>query len=156
MEENKFVISNTLISHLEQTARIERALAVRYFNEKRELNISFNEVCILSCVKANPGIHQRDLARQVLIGTSNLSRALEVLEEKKLIIRKTEAKDKRAVKTLYLTKSGEKQFNKIVLSVEKYVKEIESIYTEKEYQQFNEYLLRLRSRLTESIDMVFE
>ena len=156
MEMNNFDISDTLIMILDQTARIERALAVRYFNEQKDVNLTFNEFLILNAIKKNPGIYQRDLAKLVLIGTANLSKELDKLEDKKFIERKIKPLGKKVVKTLHISKSGIKQLSEITLAMQKYIIQMESIFSEVEYAQFREYMQRLRNKFTESIDMVFE
>ena len=40
--------------------------------------------------------------------------------------------------------------------MKKYINELESLYNKEEYKQFYDYLKRLRKKLTESVDMVFE
>ena len=156
MNNKLFELSDTLMSQLEQTARIEHALSVRYFNENKKFDLTFNEFIILSSISRNPKIHQRDLAKIVLFGTANLSRELNKLENKGLISREATIKNKRVVKTISLTKFGQEKFDTILISMKKYINELESIYNKEEYKQFYDYLKRLRKKLTESVDMVFE
>ena len=156
MRNDKFIITNTLMSLLEQTARIEKAIIVRYFNENKNFDISFNEFIILTIIQHLPGIHQRNLAKKALIGTANLSRELDKLETKKLITRNADTKAKRVVKMLYTTDIGNKKCNDIAVSMKNFINKTESIYTKEEQALFNEFLLRMKNKLTESIDMVIE
>ena len=156
MKKYAFKLSDTLMSQLEQTARIERALSARYFNENKNFDLTFNEFIILTSIDRNPYIHQRDLAKIVLFGTANLSRELDKLESKGLILRKATIKNKRVVKTISLTDLGQNKHDTVAVSMKKYINELESIYNKEEYKQFYSYLERLRKKLTESVDMIFK
>ena len=59
-------------------------------------------------------------------------------------------------KTVQLTKKGEEIYHTIVGDWEKFVTDIENIYTKEELKTFKELLLRMKNKLTESIDMVIE
>ena len=96
------------------------------------------------------------MAKIVLFGTANLSRELDKLESKGLILRKATIKNKRVVKTISLTDLGQNKHDTVAVSMKKYINELESIYNKEEYKQFYSYLERLRKKLTESVDMIFE
>ena len=81
---------------------------------------------------------------------------LEKLEKRGLIKRNIETKEKRIVKTLVLTKKGLKTCEKINIKTQTHLEQMENIFTQKEHQQFISLLEKLRNRLTESHDMIFE
>ena len=149
-------LSDSILCHLENTAKIARVSAVRFFEEHEEINVSFHDFLILEALYANPKIHQRDLAKILFKGTANLSRDLVRLEDCGLIKRSIDVKAKRIVKTLMLTEEGERIFKDVSKISLKHVSEIEEIFTDEEYKQFLSYIERLQNRLTESVDMVFE
>ena len=156
MEDKVYKLSETLISNLESTARISKISAIRYFNEHKDMNITFHEFVIIDALYNFPNIHQRDLAKKLYIGTANLSRDLEKLEKRGLIQRNTNLKDKRMVKTLTLTDIGNKMYLDINGTVYQHVKDIESVLTNEEYNSFLNLLSKIKNKLTEDGVMVFE
>lgn len=153
---NTYNLSDTLIYNLECTARIARISAYRYFEECKEINITFNEAVIIDALYTNPKIHQRDLARILFKGTANLSRDLEKLETRGLIKRNIDTKGKRVVKTLMLTPEGEKVYHDVSIRVHNHIAEIENVFSPEEYQHFISLISKLKGRLTKSSDMIFE
>ena len=151
-----FKFSETLIHHLDNTAKIERTIGARYFDRHNEFDITYNNFLIIELLFTNPDIHQRNIARALLMGTANLSKELDRMERKGLIKRKITEKNKKMVKTVKLTKKGEEIYHTIVGDWEKFVTDLENIYTKEELKTFTEFLLRMKNKLTESIDMVLE
>ncbi len=149
-------LADTLICNIEQTARVGRVSAFRYFEENENINVSFNDFLVIEALYTNPKIHQRDLAKILFRGTANLSRDLEKLEKRGLIQRALETKNNRVVKTLLLTEEGEKVFHEVSALSSSHVKEIESIFTPEEHEQFLSYIIRLRNRLTETVGNILE
>ena len=152
----QFEFSKTLMHHLDNTAKISRVLGARYIDQHNEFGITYNNFLIIELLFTNPDIHQRNIARALLMGTANLSKELDRMESKGLIKRKITEKNKKMVKTVKLTKKGEEIYHTIVGNWEKFVTNFESIYTKEEIETFTEFLLRMKNKLTESIDMVLE
>jgi len=150
------LIGETLLCNLERTARIARISAFRYFEENKNIDVTFNEYLILEALFSKPKIHQRDLAKLLCKGTANLSRDLEKLEKLGFIQRTLDIRDKRIVKTLELTPLGEEIYNGVNSQTYGHIMEIENIFTPEEHQQFIEYMERLKNRLTDSTEMFFE
>ena len=148
--------NSDLFSNIGQTSKILKIFAIRFFNEHKNTNISFNEFDIIHSLKNNPNIHQRDLAKILLRSTANLSKDLTSLEKKNLINRIVDIKNNRMVKRLQLTDLGKKLYDNIGEIFQVYANNLKNLYTEEEYKQFNSYLERLKNKLTESVDMVFE
>ncbi|MBR1908601.1 MarR family transcriptional regulator [bacterium] len=145
-----------LFSNIGQTSKILKIFTIRFFNEHKNTNISFNEFDIIHSLKNNPNIHQRGLAKILFRGTANLSKDLNSLEKKNLIKRVVDVKNNRMVKRIQLTDLGNKLYDNIGKIFETYAKSLENLYTEEEYKLFNSYLERLKNKLTESVDIVFE
>ena len=156
MKKSQFKFSQTLMHYLDNTAKIARVLGARYFDEHNEFDITYNNFLIIELLFTNPDIHQRNIAKALLMGTANLSKELERMENKGLIKRKITEKKKKMVKTVKLTKKGEEIYHTIVGDWERFVTDFESIYTKEEIETFTEFLLRMKNKLTESIDMVIE
>ena len=145
----------TLFYKLVVSARISQIEAIRFFNENKKTDITFNQFEILSALK-NGNFYQRDLAKYLCKGTSNLSKDIKVLEDKGLIKRVMETNNNRMVKTLHLTPKGKNILDKNGALIEDYTNDILNIYNDEEYKQFEYYLDKLKDKLTNSVDMFFE
>lgn len=87
-----------------------------YFNrELSGISISATELLYLSSLYTKDGISQDDLAQEYSVDKAAVTRTLQLMEKKGLIIRKTDSADKRA-KKLFLTdkaKSLERELREI-------------------------------------------
>ena len=156
VKEVKINLEDSLILSLEQTAKIAKLSGIRFFEKHIHCNISYNDFVIIDALHRHPKMHQRNLAKHLLKGTANLSRELDKLEEKGLITRHIEEKEKRIVKTLILTKAGEKMFREIASVVEDRLSLIESIYTPTERELLKEFLSRLKDKLIETEGVIID
>lgn len=136
----------SLLYTLVTTAKITQLFAVRFFNQHKTADITFNQFEILSALNEKE-YYQRDLAKFLFKSNANLSKDLDVLEEKELIIRQTSTKNKRMVKVLTLTDAGKNVIKKIDRIAENYINEVENIYTKEEFREFEKYLNRLKDKL---------
>ncbi|MBQ8459298.1 hypothetical protein IJ541_04260 [bacterium] len=137
------------------SARISQVCAIRFFNENKKADITFNQYEILSALK-NGNYYQRDLAKYLFKGTSNLSKDIKVLENKGLLKRIMKTNNNRMVKTLHLTQKGKNLIDKNEDLIENYIDDILKIYNIQEYKQFEQYLDMLKDKLTESVGMILE
>ena len=69
-------------------------------------DITLEQFITLDAISANNEVCQRDLAKILLKDRSNVTRIINILENKGLITRETTNKGKRAVKITHLTKKG--------------------------------------------------
>ena len=141
----------TLLYSLVTTAKIAQLFAVRFFNQHKNSDITFNQFEILSALNEKE-YYQRDLAKFLFKSNANLSKDLDVLEEKELITRKASTKNKRMVKVLSLTEEGKNTIRKIDKIAENYINEVENIYTKEEFEEFEKYLNRLKNKLGNIVD----
>lgn len=141
----------TLLYSLVTTAKIAQLFAVRFFNQHKTSDITFNQFEILSALNEKE-YYQRDLAKFLFKSNANLSKDLDVLEEKELITRKASTKNKRMVKVLSLTEEGKNTIRKIDKIAENYINEVENIYTKEEFEEFEKYLNRLKNKLGNIVD----
>lgn len=81
---------------------VERALAVAL----QPLDLKPAQLDVLMNLYRHPGMSQHDLARRLLVGRSNITMLLPQLEERRLLRREADEKDKR-VWRLSLTDEGE-------------------------------------------------
>lgn len=75
-------------------------------------DITLEQFITLDAISAVPDFSQRDLAKILLKDRSNVTRILNILEQKGLIIRTTSSKGKRVIKSASLTKEGRKMMDK--------------------------------------------
>lgn len=145
-------LSNALICRIEQVARLGRLSAHRFFEKNEKINITFNEFLILETLHDHPKIHQRNLAQIMLKDTANLSRDLDKLEKKEMIVRSVEIVKNRTVKTLTLSPYGKQIYFDICEQCIKNVEKIENVFSDKEYNKFIELIEKFQSRLLETMD----
>lgn len=70
-----------------------------YFNrELSDIHISSTELLYLSSLYANDGIPQDDLAQEYTVDKAAVTRTIQLMEKKGLVLRRTDASDKRAKK----------------------------------------------------------
>lgn len=149
-------LANTLICNIEQVARLGRRSATQYFDKNDNIPVSFNDFLILETLFDNPNIHQRSLAKILVRGTANLSRELDRLEKLDLIERDVNIKDKRIVKTLKLSDKGYKIYQEACDNCVSHVEEIENVFSQKEFEIFISYIIKLKKRLIETCGEVLE
>ena len=97
---------NSLFYKIEQTARTCDTLCASFFKEYAQGEISFDEFIILDTILCNPDICQRDLAKLILKDTSHLSKILNSLEQRELILRPVSKKGNRTVRKITITENG--------------------------------------------------
>ena len=146
-EKSSYNVTNTLLFNLEQTARIARISAIHYFEETKEIDISYNDFSILDAIFLNPEISQADLAKLLAKDTANLSRDLDKLEKKNYLKRTVDTKANRIIKKTILTKIGLELHKKITNTAKSQIEKLESVFTEQEKEQFKSYLIRLKNNL---------
>lgn len=73
---------------------------------ERNTGLTFDQFLALETIAFNEGICQRDLSKLILKDRSNITRILNILEEKGLIVRKIGSKKNRIVKTIETSPKG--------------------------------------------------
>jgi DNA-binding MarR family transcriptional regulator len=81
---------------------VERALAVAL----QPLDLKPGQLDVLMNLYRQPGLSQHELARKLLVGRSNVTMLLPQLEQRALVRRESDEKDRRILR-LFLTQSGE-------------------------------------------------
>lgn len=114
--------SSTFGFYIEQTNVRITDIAERFF-KNNQIEISYTEYKALDLLVSNNGICQQDLANLIFKDKSFASRIAESLEQKGMIERRFEEKNKRLVKKLYVTDKG-KTIVKHLFSKIKHIVEI--------------------------------
>ena len=86
--------------------RAEKAVVAALSKALQPFDLKLAQLDLLMNVYRHPGISQQDLARRLLVGRSNVTMLLPPLEERQLLVREGDAKDRRILR-LSLTPQGE-------------------------------------------------
>lgn len=101
----------------------------------KEYGISCYHYTFIKKIYENPGITRDYLKNIVHVHPSNTTRALDYLEEKELIIKKKDKKDRRICE-LYPTKALEDIYFKIIECEEEWINIITKVFTEEEKKKY--------------------
>src|SRR6056297_2559745 len=97
------MIKNPIGKYLSITHRANTTLVDKIFEKK--FNLSHGQVFILIKIYKNEGINQHSLCVEYNLDKSGVGRIIKKLEDKNLIVRKSDPKDKRK-KLIYLTEKA--------------------------------------------------
>lgn len=125
------------VSTLQQNFVIER-LKTLHLNSLQSRSLNF--------VAMYPGTMQRELANYLGKQQATVTNILKVLEEKKLIYRKIPKNNERQ-KDIYLTPEGEQMVEKVQTIFDELGRQMESVFSKEERQQFELFLKRAEDQL---------
>lgn len=86
--------------------RAEKAVVGALIKALQPLDLKIAQLDMLMNIYRHPGMSQHDLARKLLVGRSNITMLLPQMEQRGLLTRENDAKDKRVMR-LTLTTEGE-------------------------------------------------
>jgi DNA-binding MarR family transcriptional regulator len=84
------------------------------FFTSHDFGVTLEQFCLLELLSHSDATCQRDLSKRALKDRSNVSRILNILENKGLVERQIDTKQKRLVKKVSITKKGRDLFEKII------------------------------------------
>lgn len=125
------------LSTLQQNFVIER-LKTLHLNSLQSRSLNF--------VAMYPGTMQRELANYLGKQQATVTNILKVLEEKKLIYRRIPKNNERQ-KNIYLTPEGEQMVEKVQTIFDELGRQMESVFSKEERQQFELFLKRAEDQL---------
>ena len=125
------------VSTLQQNFVIER-LKTLHLNSLQSRSLNF--------IAMYPGTMQRELANYLGKQQATVTNILKVLEEKKLIYRKIPKNNERQ-KNIYLTPEGEQMVEKVQTIFDELGRQMESVFSKEERQQFELFLKRAEDQL---------
>ena len=115
-----------------------------YLNDKlKDVNLSSGLYPLLIKAYKNKAISQEELARELHVNESTVTRNLDKLEKKGMIV-KTRDKRKKIVK---VTQEGAKTAQKIMDYDEKWDETIKESLTEREFEDFQKLLIKICEEL---------
>ena len=125
------------VSTLQQNFVIER-LKKLHLNSLQSRSLNF--------IAMYPGTMQRELANYLGKQQATVTNILKVLEEKKLIYRRIPKNNERQ-KNIYLTPEGEQMVEKVQTIFDELGRQMESVFSKEERQQFELFLKRAEDQL---------
>ena len=131
--------TDSVFYSIEQIARYVELNGKDFF-DKLSIKITPEEFRTLDVIICNAGICQRDLAKLILRDRVRTGRILNSLEEKGLIKRYSDLKNKRLVKKMELTKKGTKCYNEIISMLQPYLEKFYEKFTNKQLEELKKML----------------
>ncbi len=148
-EKHITTFKQSIVHEVARTAMFLRANGSQMFDEC-EFGLTVEQYAVLDTVYNSEHMCQRDLSKVLLKDRSNISRLLSILEEKGLLIRKTEMKGKSPVKKVYITQAGIDCVNRIFpILKERYLEQISPMKDE-EIETLKVLLKKLRDCLKQN------
>jgi DNA-binding MarR family transcriptional regulator len=118
------------------------------FFASHDFGVTLEQFCILELLSHSDATCQRDLSKRALKDRSNVSRILNILEQKGLIERQVDTKQKRLVKKVSITQKGRELFEEIIpILRERFTAHFEDI-TDEELATTKRTLEKLRINLS--------
>ena len=111
-EENFFDCYARTLPYIIEKASVYIRLRGSLLLNELGADITLEQFITLDAIHGCPDLCQRDLAKILLKDRSNVTRILNILEKKGLIMRKTATKGKRVVKVTSLTEAGHSVMSK--------------------------------------------
>lgn len=125
------------VSTLQQNFVVERL---------KSLDLNSLQSRSLNFIAMYPGTMQRELANYLGKQQATVTNILKVLEEKKLIYRRIPKNNERQ-KNIYLTPEGEQMVEKVQTIFDELGRQMESVFSKEERQQFELFLKRAEDQL---------
>lgn len=111
----------------------------------KSFGLSNSECAICSYVNRNEGCSQDDVVKGLRMDKTTLAKAVQSLEKKGLLSRKTDKNDRRK-KLLHTTKKCRTLCEKLVEVHSKWINEVMSVLTPEEHELFDSFCIRLSEK----------
>ena len=142
--------TQSIFYDLEFTTKYIKRMGYNFCNELN-MSIGPEEVLALEIIYLNPGICQRDLAKNLLKDRAGTGRVLLQLEAKGFVERFVDTKGNRLVRKMKLTESGKDMLKLATNKIEPYVKKIKEAFSEEDKNQLKNLLDKFRRILAENV-----
>lgn len=134
---------------IDKTAVYLKVYGSQFFNSKN-FGITLEQFIALVALFENDNICQRDLSKLILKDRSNTSRILNILEEKGLIERAIDTKQKRLVKKVCLTQKGRNLILEIGPEIKEAYQKLIAGISDEEIKTLKNILEKLRNNLSQN------
>lgn len=139
--------TDSIFYSIEQIARYLEINGKEFF-QKLTAEITPEEFSTMDVIICNPDICQRDLAKLILKDRVRTGRILDSLEDKGLIRRFSDMKNKRLVKKMKLTKKGLKYFDEITQKLHPYLEKFYKKFTTNQLEELKNMLMLLENAVS--------
>lgn len=112
MEENKINLSQVGIGYLINKTALHFKITVLQLFKEKNFGITPEQFAILFFLSKEDGMYQRQLAKISLKDRPNITRLIDILEEKGFVYRKADPDNRRIFK-VFITEEGKKQIKEI-------------------------------------------
>lgn len=136
---------------LELTAKYIKRMGLNYFS-KLPIDIGLEEFLALDIIYLNPGICQRDLAKELLKDRASTGRILLLLESKGFVERFVTTKGNRLVRNMKLTPKGEEALVKGQEIIAPSIVKIKELFSKEDADELKRILQKLRKILAENVE----
>jgi len=136
---------------IELTSKYIKRMGLNYFN-KINMEITPEEFLALDVIFLNPGMCQRDLAREILKDRAGTGRILLSLEAKGMVERFVTTKGNRLVRTMKLTDKGEETRKKCENTLTPSILKIREQFTDEDSRELKRILKKLRLIMAEHVE----
>ena len=118
-----------------------------------DAGITLEQFITLDAISTGKGVCQRDLAKILLKDRSNVTRILNLLEEKGLIYREMSQKSNRMVKVSYLTDKGQELIDKYADILKNDLNTFLSQFDQQKLLIMEEMLKKISSKISENANI---
>jgi DNA-binding MarR family transcriptional regulator len=125
-----------------EIAKVHKALKAKYQEVLKSYGVTVQQFEVLRNLKIYSGISAAQLVEYIISDSSTMMVILKGLESKKLIIRKSDEKDRRT-KRIFLTKEGQRLVENLMVLGDKYNMEMQKCCSDKELQVVKRVLSKL-------------
>ncbi len=147
LEKDIKFFEQSLTYAMEKTTTYCRLKGAQFFTSQ-DFGITLDQFCVLEVLSYTEDVCQRDISKKILKDRSNTSRILNILEEKGLLERKVDIKQKRLVKKVYLTPEGKALLEKIFPKVKEEYKKAFYGISEEEIAMVKRILEKMKDNLS--------
>lgn len=113
-------------------------------------DITLEQFITLDAISSSPDVSQRDLAKILLKDRSNVTRILNILEEKGLIFRETSNKGKRIVKLAKLTDKGQSIMDKYADKMKNDLNDFLAQFNQENLKIMENMLIEISEKISEN------
>jgi len=131
--------------YIDRAGRKAHTLLARKF-KKSNVDLTPYQWTILNLVYKKGGKSQVEIAEKSLRNTASVSRIIDVMIKKKLIVREIDATDKRGY-NIEITEFGSLTWNKAIPIIKEYRKKVWRGLDEKDYHVFRDLMARMSKNM---------
>ncbi len=140
----KSIFSNPYYIHL--TSTYIKLHVQKMLKESGNFDITAEQYGILYMLTKEDGLYQRQFSKMLMKDRPNITRMLDILENKKLLYRESDPNDRRIFK-VFITDEGRELINQIAPVKEKILKEVMKPLSKEETKVLMGLLAKVRENL---------